>query len=324
MRVRLNKWCSGLALAIGASIAAIGCIAQEYPSQSVKIILGYGAGGGADLAARKLVEKMTELSRQPFVVLNKPGANGNIAAHEVVRAKADGYTLLWSPSSGYVSNHLVYKNTPYDPKEDLRLVSTFTQYGFVLLVNKDNPATSVSELTEFLKRKNGGFYGASATSFTACAEMYKSAAGLKTQAVNYKTTGDAVRDLAGNRIDFMFADAAFALAQAKSGHVKALAVTLQKRMTMAPNLPTMEESGLPGYELSGWMGLAAPKQTPSPVVLRLNRWVEQIIAMPDIEKYIKDSGSEPFYLRPEDLARFQDAQIEKWRKIIANGGIAVQ
>ncbi len=322
---RLDILHRGLALAVALTMAAATeATAQDYPSQSVKLVLGYGAGGGADLAARKLAEKISELSNQPFVVLNKPGANGNMAAQEVVRAKPDGYTLLWSPSSGYVSNHLVYKNTPYDPKEDLQLVSTFTQYGFVLLVHKDTPANSVAELTEFLKKKNGGFYGTSATSFSACAEVYKLAAGLKTQPVNYKTTGDSIRDLAGKRIDFAFADAAFALAQAKSGQVKALAVSLQKRMSQAPGIATMEESGIPGYELNGWMGLAAPKATPAIIVLRLNRWVQQILAMPDIDKFIRDSGSEPFFVRPEEITRFQDAQIEKWRRLVATGAIAVQ
>lgn len=325
----MNRWIDvlskGLAPALAISMSvALPATAQEYPNQSVKVVLGYGAGGGADLAVRKLAEKISQLSGQPFVVLNKPGANGNIAAQEVARSKPDGYTLLWSPSSGYVSNHLVFKNTPYDPKEDLQLISTFTQYGFVLLVHKDTPANSVAELTEFLKKKNGGFYGTSATSFSASAEVYKLAAGLKTQPVNYKTSGDSVRDLAGNRIDFAFTDAAFALAQAKSGQIKALAVSLQKRMSQAPEIPTMEESGLPGYELNGWMGLAAPKATPQNVVLRLNRWVQQILAMPDIDKFIRDSGSEPFFVRPEEIARFQDAQIEKWRKLVATGAIAVQ
>ena len=298
--------------------------AQEFPNQAVRILLGYGAGGGADLAARKLAEKMSELSNQPFIVLNKPGANGNLAALEVVRAKPDGYTLLWSPSSAYVSNHLVIKNTPYDPKQDLQLVSTFTQYGFVLLTHKDTPASSVSELTELLKKKNGGFYGTSATSFAACAELYKLATGLKTQAVNYKTSGDSIRDLAGNRVDFAFADAAFALAQAKGGQVKALAISSQKRISQAPNLPTMDESGLAGYELNGWIGMAAPKATPPAIVMRLNRWVQQVIAMPDIDKFIRDSGSEPFFLKPEDLSRFQDVQIDKWRKIVATGAIELQ
>jgi tripartite-type tricarboxylate transporter receptor subunit TctC len=324
MTARRDVMYTALGLFAALAVGSVEAPAQEYPRQPVRVVLGYGAGGGADLAARKMAEKISELSNQPFVVLNKPGANGNLAANEVVKAKPDGYTLLWSPSSAYVSNHLVYKNTPYDPKQDLQLVSTFTQYGFVLLVPREVPANSVAELTEFLKKKNGGFYGASATSFTACAEMYKLAAGLKTQPVNYKTTGDAVRDLAGNRVDFAFADAAFALAQARGGQVKALAISLQKRISQAPALPTMDESGLAGYELNGWMGLAAPRATPPAVVLQLNRWVQQILAMPDIDKFIRDSGSEPFFVRLEDLARFQDVQIEKWRKLVATGAIKIQ
>ena len=264
------------------------------------------------------------MAKHTFVVLNKPGANGNIAANEVVKAKPDGHTLLWSPSSAYSSNHLMFKNTPYDPKRDLTLISTFNQYGFILLVSKDNPANSVAELTEQLKQKGGGNYGSSATSLLASAELYKLATGLKTQQVNYKTTPDAVRDLVGNQVDFVFADAAFAIAQAQTGRVKALAVTLQKRMTAAPSIPTMDEAGLKGYELNGWMGLAAPKQTPAAIVAKLSKWSEEIVAMPDMRKYTFESGSEPFFLPLDQLGAFQDAQIEKWRKIIADSGMAVE
>lgn len=307
------------------AMTAVGAArAQDYPTQAVNIVLGYGAGGGADVAARLFADKVGTLSKQTFVVLNKPGANGNIAANEVVRAKPDGHTLLWSPSSAYASNHLMYKATPYDPTRDLTLASTFNQYGFVLLVSKDNPANSVAELTAQLQKKGGGMYGSSATSLMASAELYKLAAGLKSQQVNYKTTPDAVRDLAGNQVDFVFADAAFAIAQVQAGRVKALAVTLQKRMTSAPEIPTMEEAGLKGYELNGWMGLAAPKATPSAIVLKLNKWAEQIISMPDVRKYILESGSEPYYLPLDQIGPYQAAQIEKWKKIIADSGIKVE
>ena len=299
-------------------------VTTSYPTQTVRILLGYGAGGGADITARLFAAKMETLTKQVFIVVNKPGANGNIAANEVVRAQPDGHTLLWSPSSTYASNHLLYKNTPYDPKRDLTLVSVFTRYGFVLVVSKDNPVNSISELTARLKAKGGGMYGSSATSFMACAELYKLSAGLITQQVNYKTTGDAVRDLAGQQVDFTFVDAAFAVAQSQAGRVKSLAVTLKDRMTGGPEIPTMAESGLPDYEMSGWIGLAAPKQTPVAIVSQLNRWAGQVIAMQDVRKVILDSSSEPFYLPMEQVAPFQDEQIEKWRRLITDVRLEVQ
>lgn len=298
--------------------------AQNYPRQSVRIVLGFGAGGGADVSARLFAAKMEGLTGQTFIVVNKPGANGNIAATEVVKAQPDGYTLLWSPSSAYSSNHLMYKNTPYDPKRDLRLVTTFNRYGFVLLVNKDNPATSVKELTEHLRSKGGGLYGSSATSFMACAELYKLASGLATQQVNYKTTGDAVRDLVGNQVDYVFADAAFAIGQAQSGRVKMLAITLRERMTALPELPAMAESGLADYEMSGWIGLAAPRQTPEDIVRKLNGWAQQVLAMPDVRKSILDSSSEPLFLPLDEIESFQDSQIEKWRRLLADSKIEMQ
>lgn len=320
--------CAGV---LWAAVIAASCmghagaaLAQDYPSHPVTIELGYGAGGGADVTARFFAQKLTELTKQSFVVINKTGANGNIAANDVVKSKPDGYTLLWSPSSAFVSNHLLYKNTPYDPKRDLRLVSTAIQYGFVLLVNKDNPANSVGELTAQLKQKGGGMYGSSATSLMASAELYKLAAGIKSQQVNYKTTPDAVRDLVGHQIDFVFVDASFAVAQVQSGQVKALAITLEKRMRTASQIPTMEEAGLKGYELNGWMALAAPKQTPEAVVSKLNTWFEQIIALPETQKFVGDAGSEPFFIPPEKLDAFQDTQIEKWRTIVQKSGIEMQ
>jgi tripartite-type tricarboxylate transporter receptor subunit TctC len=301
--------CSAVALAAFSQPAS----SEDYPNRTVTIVLGYGAGGGADVAARFFAEKLSELSKQAFIVVNKTGANGNIAAKEVVSAKPDGYTLLWSPSSAYVSNHLLYKNTPYDPKKDLRLVTTASQYGFVLLVNKDNPANTVGELTEQLKKKGGGLYGSSATSLMASAELYKLLAGLKTEQVNYKTTPDAVRDLIGNQVDFVFVDAAFATAQIAQGRVKALGITLAQRASTASDIPTMQEAGLKGYELNGWMAMAAPRQTPDDVVAKLNRWSEQILAMPETKKFIADSGSDPFFVPLDKMPAYQDAQIEKWR-----------
>jgi tripartite-type tricarboxylate transporter receptor subunit TctC len=142
--------------------------------------------------------------------------------------------------------------------------------------------------------------------------------------VNYKTTPDAVRDLVGGQVDFVFVDAAFAVAQIQAGRVKALGLTLQQRMSTATEIPTMQEAGLAGYELSGWMALAAPKKTPDAVVAKLNGWMRQIIDMPSTRKFITDSGSEPFFLPLENLAAFQDGQIEKWRLIIQKSGIEMQ
>jgi tripartite-type tricarboxylate transporter receptor subunit TctC len=298
--------------------------AQSYPRQTVRIVLGFGAGGGADVSARLFAAKMEGLTGQSFIVVNKPGASGNIAATEVVKAQPDGYTLLWSPSSAYSSNHLMYKNTPYDPKRDLRLVATYNRYGFVLLVNKDNPVTSVKELTEQLRKKGGGLYGSSATSFMACAELYKLATGLTTQQVNYKTTGDAVRDLIGAQVDYTFADAAFAIGQAQSGRVKMLAISLRGRLNTVPELPTMAESGLADYEMSGWIGLAAPRQTPEDIVARLNTLAQQVVAMPDVRKSILESSSEPMSLPLSEIEAFHDSQIEKWRKLLAESKFEMQ
>ena len=177
-------------LAIVAAAAPPKAHAQEYPAHPISLVTGLVAGSITDVIARYLANKMGHLSGQTVLVINKSGANGIIAATEVARAKPDGYPLLWAASSSYASNQLVYKNMPYDPTKDLVLISTATRFGFMILVNDDNPATTLPELTAQLKQKGGGLYGASSTNMLAAAEMYKFSAGLDTQQVLYKSTAD--------------------------------------------------------------------------------------------------------------------------------------
>ncbi len=299
--------------------------AQDYPSRTnVSIVTGLAAGSITDVIARYLANKLGQLSGQTFVVINKVGANAIIAGNEVVKAKPDGYTLLFAASSNYASNHLMYKDHPYNPRTDLLLLSTVTQFGFILLVNKDNPVNSIAELIEQLKKKGGGMYGTSSTNMLAAAEMFKAATGTGTQQVLYKSTADSVRDLMSNQVDFVLVDAAYALAQAKLGHVKPLAVTQAKRSVLAPDIPTMSEAGLPGYEVNGWMALAAPAHTPQPIVDRLQEWMQKIVAMPETQSFILNLGFEPFYTPPSQLNAFRDDQIEKWKKLVEISKIQVQ
>ena len=311
-------------IAIAAATAQPKAHAQEYPAHPISLVTGLVAGSITDVIARYLANKMGQLSGQTVLVINKPGANGIIAATEVARAKPDGYTLLWAASSSYASNQLMYKNIPYDPTKDLVLISTATQFGFMILVNDDDPARTLTELTAELKQKGGGMYGASSTNMLAAAEMYKFSAGLDTQQVLYKSTADSVRDLASRQIDFAVVDAAFALAQAKANHVRSLAITLPHRSALAPEVPTMEEAGLKDYEVSGWMALAAPVATPAPILGKVQAWMEQIMAMPETTKFILDLGFEPFYVPPAELKTFQDTQIEKWRRLIEISHVTIQ
>jgi tripartite-type tricarboxylate transporter receptor subunit TctC len=298
---------------------------QDYPARSaISLVTGLVAGSITDVIARYLADKMGHLSGQTVLVINKPGANGIIAATDVTRAKPDGYTLLWAASSSYTSNQLMYKSLPYDPKNDLALISTVTRFGFMILVSGDNTAKTLTELTAALRQKGGGMYGASSTNMLAAAELYKFYAGLDTQQVLYKSTADSIRDLNSNQIDFAVVDAAFALAQVKTSHVSPLAITLSKRSVLAPEVPTVEETGLKDYEVSGWMALAAPAATPEPVLRKIRSWMEQIMTMPETSRFILDLGFEPFHLPPDQLNAFQDAQIQKWRNLIDIGHVTIQ
>jgi tripartite-type tricarboxylate transporter receptor subunit TctC len=291
----------------------------------VTLVTGLAPGSITDVIARYLGSKLNQLSGQTFLVVNKVGANGIIAATEVARSKPDGYTLMWATSSAYVSNHLMYKNMTYDPLKDLVIISTVTQYGFILLVNVDTPVSSVAELTAYLRKKGGGVYGANNTNMLAAIEMYKASAGLgETQQVRYKSAEQSVRELSNNQVDFVIVDAAYALASAKQGRVKPLAVTQARRSLLAPEIPTMDEAGVKGYEVNGWMALSAPAGTPPDVVDKLRGWMAEVMAMPETSKFLVDLGYEPFTVKPQDLDAFRDSQVALWKKLVEVARIDLQ
>lgn len=199
-----------------------------------------------------------------------------------------------------------------------------TQFGFVVAVNKKNPVSSINELTAQLRRRGGGMYGTSSTNMLAAAEMYKSAVGLDTQQVLYRSTADSTRDLMNGQLDFVIVDAAYGLARSQQGNVKLLALTQAKRSPLAPNLPTMDEAGLKGYEVNGWMALGAPAHTPPDVILTLHHWMQQIAGMPETQKFILNLGFEPFHLPLSELDGFRDDQIAKWKTLIEISHIQMQ
>lgn len=303
------------ALALVASFGA--AVAQEYPSKTISLVLGYPPGGGVDIPGRYIANKLQKLSGQTVIVLNKIGANGNIAAQEVSRAAPDGYTLMWAPSSVYSSNMFLYKKLNYDARKDFVLVSTGSQYGFVLSVPPKSPASSVAELTALMKQKGDkAQYGSGSSTSMAVAELYKAMAGLDTLNVPYKTMQDTARELANGQLDFMFVDAVFGIGQMKSGMMKALAVTMPQRMPFAPEIPTMDEAGVKGYELTGWMALSAPAKTPPAVLAKLRGWMKTIVEEPEFGSFLETAASVPFHVPPEKLDAYWDEQIEKWRKLI--------
>jgi len=283
--------------------------------------VGYAAGSGADLLARYLGQKLSEKAGRPVIVENKPGATATIAAEAASRAKPDGYTILLTGSSTHATGPWLFKKLPFDPIKDFTPITTVEKLAFVMMVDAGTPATSVADLTAHLKRKGKTSYGTSNTTALAAGELYKSMAGLDTLRVNYKATQEGVRDLNAGLIDFMFIDAGFGLQQAKEGHLRALAVTSANRIEAAPDLPTMAESGFPGFDLTPWWGMYGPAGLPQPIRDKLERWFNEIIASEETKAFFARSGAEPFVGNAKVLADFQVEEIEKWGRIFRAAGV---
>lgn len=306
----------GTAVAVAGSIS-LPAISQDYPTRAISILVGTGAGSGADVLVRFVADKLRTLSGQPVVVENRPGAFGNIAANTVAKAKPDGYTVLIAPNIAFAASPYMFKNLPYDPVKDFMAVGTISQFPFFLVVNAQKPLKSVAELTAMLKSKGSkGSYGAPTGISLAAAEMYKSAAGLETSQIPYKTMQQALVDLAGGDLDFVFVDSPTMIGQIGGAKYHALAVTTEKRASAAPSIPTMQESGVAGFlPLSAWFGMALPAGTPVAIAERLNTWLGQILASEDTAKYLRTAGSDVFAGSRRDMETFQAREIANWGRI---------
>ncbi len=301
---------AGLALAIAAGPAL-----AEYPEKPVRIMLGFAAGGGADLLARWYADKLQLVSGGTFIVENKVGASGNLAADATAKARPDGYTILFT-SSVAAGNPYVYKNLPFDVLKDLVPIMSFAETPFVLTVAPTNPAKSVAELTAFLKGKNGkGTYGWATTVTLANATIYTSKAGIDVTPVGYKVTGNAVSDVTAGQIDFAFADTIFASGQARQGRVKLLAVTSETRTLGMPEIPSMPELGFATGGTTPLWGVWAPTGAPQEILDKLSKWVNEITAMPATREFLISQGANPAPGTPGSFKRKIDEAAKSWEEV---------
>jgi putative tricarboxylic transport membrane protein len=290
----------------------------EYPERPVKVVLGLAAGGGADVLTRWYVEKLRQVSGGTYVIENKVGASGNIAADAVAKAKPDGYTLMFSASASMGGNRFIYKNLPFDTVKDFDPITTFCQLGFALLVNPEKtPVNSVAELTALLKQKNGkATYGWAVTSALAASVLYTSVEDIPVVPVAYKTTAAAVSDLAAGQVDFVFADIMFATAQQKQGRVKILATSANRRAAMVPDVPTMEEAGVKAPDQTPWWAVWGPHGLPPEVISKLAKWINQITEMPDTKAFLTSQGADPLPGSPEQTKEMLQRSIATWAKVV--------
>ena len=310
------------ALALLAAIVA--AATQTYPDRVVRIINPYPPGGSVDITARILAQKLSDNTGQQFIVENRTGAGGNTGADTVAKSAPDGYTLMFTAPPPLAINQTLYtKGLPYDPAKDFVAIGTFALTPIVLMVHPGIPAKNVQELIAFAKSNPGKVHFGSAgigTTPHLSGELFKSMAKVEITHVPYRGTGPAMNDLVGGHIQMFFDLLPASLQQINAGNVRALANAGAKRPPALPDLPTVAEQGLPGFDSASWVALAAPAKTPAPVVAKLREEVGKVLVAPDIVARIRELGSEPGTVNEKDVRAFLDAETKKWAEVIRLSG----
>ena len=308
--------------ALIAVSAALTATAAEYPTKPIRLIVGFAPGGGTDTTARAIGSKLSELLGQQIIIDNRPGAAGNIAAELVSKATPDGYTLLMGTIAALAINPSLYTTKlPFDSIKDFAPITQAVDSTNILSLHPSVPAGSVKELIALAKAKplNYGSSGVGGTGHLA-GELFNTMAGVKMTHVPYKGGGPAMIDLVGGQVQLVFATAASAVPQIKGGKIKGLAVTTAKRSALMPNLPTIAEAGLPGFDANNWYGVLAPAKTPRPIILRLNSEIAKVLAMPDVKNFLFNQGLDPAAGTPEQFGAYIKSEMTKWAKVVKASG----
>jgi len=314
----------GGALSLGAASQAQSP-SQEYPSKPITFVVPFGAGTTTDLAARFIGQHITEQTGQPVIVENKAGASGTIGLTYALRQPADGYTIVIGTNTTHAANLSLFKKLPYDPVADFEPVTGLIIGGVVLTVRPDAPYGNVQELIAAARKQPGKLtFGAANSSSRSGGEVLKELAHIDILHVPYKTLPLAITDLMGGQIDMVFGDAPAVMPHVRAGKLKALGASTPSRMPGYEDIPTIAEQGVADYEASGWLAMFAPKGTPQAVVDRLNALVVPIMKSPEAAKYFGDNAWKPIPGSPEDLAKFQKAEIARWEKLVKAAGIEPQ
>jgi len=318
---------AGVALCANAAGAQAADGATSYPSKPVRVMVTFPAGGGVDLMARTLGQKLADALGQQFVIDNRAGGGGVIGTEIVARATPDGYNLLLATSSGLIINPLLIAKLPYDPFTDFAPVSLLAINPTLLVVNSTVPVASVKELIAYARAKPRQLNYASAgqgSPVHLAMELFKSMTATDMIHVPYKGSGPAVTDLLGAQVQLMFNSMPTVLPHVKTGRLRALAVGSARRAKTVPDVPTVAESGVPGFEATAWWGLVAPARTPASIVGKLNTHIERIVADADVVQRMLAHGAEMQSSTPDGLMRFMRAESDRMRKVIASANIKVE
>jgi len=321
-----RKVLASLAGIAASLLFALGARAADYPTRPVTIVVAFPPGGPSDVLARILGRKLEQILGQPFIVENRPGAGGNIAAEQVARAAPDGYTLLNGNNSILATNAALYKKINFDPEKDFIPLSLIGTQANILVVNPKVPAKSMAELIALAKANPGKLnfassgYGAAAH---LAGELFKTAAKIDIVHVAYKGAAPALQDLVAGQTQMMFATSASVLGQIKSGLVRPLAVTTLKRTAVLPDVATVDELGLKGFDATTWHGLVAPAGTPKDVIDTLSRAIVTALNDPAVRKSLNDLGVDIVGNSPAEFAAYIKAEIPKWTAVVKASGAHV-
>jgi tripartite-type tricarboxylate transporter receptor subunit TctC len=326
MRHIVRQFCLVALLSCILGGTASVALAQAYPNKPIKLIVPFAPGGFTDVVARILGQKLSVSLGQPFVIENKAGAGSTIGTDFVAKAAPDGYTLVMI-STTHVISPAIYPKLPYDPIKSFTPVAKLVDSAYVLLVNPKVPANNVAEFIALAKASPDKIHYASSGNGSAqhlMGGMFGAMAGVKMKHVPYKGSGGAANDLVAGVVESSFAGVPNAMAQVPAGRLKALAVTTSKRIPQLPDVPTMQEAGVPGYNASIWLGLLAPAGTPRDVVLKLNAEIAKVLSSADTKKELYAAGVEADLSSPEALNTLMVQELDRWGKVIKDAGITMQ
>jgi len=320
---RVATWMLGAAFALlAAGVAG----AQSWPAKPIRWIVPFAPGGTTDILARTISDKLTIALGKPVIVENNPGAGGGVGAVQTAKAAPDGYTIMGGTISTHAINASLYKTLPYDPVKDFTPITLIARVPNLLVVNPDVPAKNVKELIALMKANPSKYTFASSgngTSQHLSGELFKSMAGVDMQHIPYKGSPAALQDVVSGQVTMTFDNITTAWPLAKAGKLRALAVTTAKRSPIAPDVPTLAESGLAGYEVGSWQGVFAPAGTPPDVVKRLNTEIVKIINMPDVRAKLEALGAEPVGNSSDEFATIVKSEVAKWAKVVKESGAHV-
>jgi tripartite-type tricarboxylate transporter receptor subunit TctC len=301
--------------------------AQNYPTRTARIVVPWTAAGTADLLARVASQKFTETFGQQFVVDNRPGASGLIGTEQVARAAPDGHTLLLATTAPNSVAPSIYAKIPFDPVKDFASISLIATTCYVLSVHPTLPVKTAKDLDALAKARPAQLTFSSPGTGTPnhlSGEMFKMLTGIDMQHVPYKGSAQAIGDVIGGQITLSFENIVVASPFVKSGRIKALAVTSAKRASALPAVPTIADTGVPGFEAIGWFGMVAPAATPKDIIAKLNSELTRVLGLPDVKERITNLGAEVVPTTPEGMDKFNSAQIALWAKVVKASGARVE